>query len=157
MRVIVLRGIPGSGKSRYALNLVRNERNERVHIVSADHYFDRGLGYKFDPTKLGAAHGQCLRRYSEYVADASMTTSRIVMVVDNTNMSVVEMAPYMELAAAFRVPAEIIEFPCLVETAVQRNIHNVPRAAIEHMESIRARETLNMPARWKHRLHIEEA
>jgi len=158
MRVIVLRGLPGSGKSRFALNLIRteNQNHERVHVVSADHFFDKGLGYKFDPTKLGEAHNQCLRRYASYVADPGLKAARIVVVVDNTNLSVVEMAPYMALASAFGISAEIVEFVCSVDEATQRNIHNVPRDVIASMDARRASETANIPRWWKHRWYAEQ-
>lgn len=115
-KVIVMRGVPGSGKSQYA-------RGTGGVVVSADDFFVRvGKGaYAFDPTKLGEAHGMCLREFVEAVQG-----ERPLVVVDNTNTTTTEAAPYMAVAAAYGYEAEIHEIGCDPLVAAKRNVHGVP-------------------------------
>jgi len=53
--------------------------------------------------------------------------SDTVVIVDNTNTTAVEMAPYVAIANAYCVTGiEIVEMDCPVGLAAKRNIHNVP-------------------------------
>lgn len=153
--LIVLCGISGSGKSTLAQHLLttlplhgpirRHEGEEPVRhvIVSADDAFtDIETGdYRFDPSKLGWAHGRCFR-----LAISAVQRGHLV-IVDNTNCSVAEIAPYMALAQAYDRPARIIKVACDLETAIERNVHDVPRAAIERMAT--ALETMVLPPWWE--------
>lgn len=57
MKLLLVRGIPGSGKSTYAKQWA--EENNAVH-VEADMYFVQPSGhYAFDPKQIGAAHDWC--------------------------------------------------------------------------------------------------
>lgn len=124
-RVILMAGVPGSGKTHYvnALGLTRES------VVSADNYFVGSDGvYRFDPTKLGAAHGDCLRGFVGALMKGLET-----MVVDNTNTTVVEMAPYVALAAAYGYAVEIVRVVCDPAVAAARNTHGVPERAVRAM------------------------
>lgn len=135
--LIVLCGISGSGKSTMAQRLLATlplygvrrfvqEEPARFVIVSADDAFIDDAGdYRFDPAGIGFAHAQCFRLAIEAVQRGHL------VIVDNTNCSVAEIAPYMALAAAYDRPTKIIRVECDVETAIARNEHGVPRAAIE--------------------------
>ena len=140
MRVIVLRGIPGSGKSHQAASVTG------ATIVSADHFFLDAEGeYKFDPARLADAHAACLRRF----IDELTSPSSELLIVDNTNASVAEMAPYMAVASAFGAPAEIIEVACDPAVAAARNIHSVPADVVTRIhDTIRINDAL-IPAWWK--------
>jgi predicted kinase len=121
MRVIIMAGVPGSGKSTWI-----KENHTGAIICSADDYFV-GLGRNFDPSKLGEAHGACVRKFVLYVANHDDDEVREnVVIVDNTNTTVLEMAPYVAIAAAYGVSVEIVEMDCPVGLAAKRNIHNVP-------------------------------
>lgn len=151
--LIVLCGISGSGKSTLAQQLLstltlrgptrRREGDEpaRFVIVSADHYFldDDGV-YRFDGSKIGDAHAQCFRRAIDAVQRGHL------VIVDNTSCSIAEIAPYMALAQAYNRPARIIKVQCDIETAVARNEHGVPRAAIERMAA--ALSSMVLPPWW---------
>jgi hypothetical protein len=155
MRVEILRGLSGSGKSTYVAKM---KDDEVIKVVSADTFFTHEDGYHFDPCLLPAAHGECIRKFiylmqwtghkTKWGGDEKDPT---VVIVDNTNTTAAEIAPYYAIAEAYRVPVEIVEFDIDVEVAVARNLHNVPRRGIE-------RQAANMmqplPPWWKVRKAI---
>jgi predicted kinase len=143
--VIILQGIPGSGKSTFAKSLASivqalkinvwqreycADRDGDVIVVSADHFFtdDEGV-YNFDPKRIGDAHAACLRKFTSKV----LSERDLTIVVDNTNITNVEMAPYATLAAAFGHTCEIHTFHADPQTAFERCTHGVPKAVIQRM------------------------
>jgi predicted kinase len=174
--VVVLRGVPGSGKSR-----LQSTRWHDALVVSADHFFmhtpeckqERYIksneskadwvkrtqificdctGYHFDPTKLGEAHGACLRRFIDncrglfHAGGASFNT----IVVDNTNLSIAEMAPYVAVAQAYDIPVEIVTVVCDPAVAAKRNTHGVPEERVLKMAAALTEGTKAMPPWWRH-------
>jgi len=138
--VTILVGVPGSGKSHHTASLTG------AVVVSADHYFvELGGGtYAFDPSKLGAAHGQCLRRYTE-----ALQRGEAHVVVDNTNTTLLEMSPYISLALAYGYRVEIVRVTCDPAVAAARNTHGVPEGAIRAMhERITATFQTGLPPFW---------
>jgi predicted kinase len=129
-KVIVMQGIPGSGKSTDIKGQVWWMPSGGLAVVSADHYFvELGGGtYAFDPSKLPEAHGKCLRRFIE-----ALQAGAEVVIVDNTNTTAVECAPYMAAAAAWGYEAEIRRIECDPEVAAARNTHGVPAAGVKAM------------------------
>ena len=89
-KVTLLRGISGAGKSTYAAT-----NYPGAFVVSADSFFTFADGYKFNPTRLGEVHGLCLLNF----LDAAQRGRNVV--VDNTNITVEEIAPYYALAEAY--------------------------------------------------------
>ena len=137
--VIVLQGVSGSGKSTYARKLAEKARvaRQRVAIVSADRYFERSGTYTFDPLKLSEAHGQCFRYFIE---ELGLGTDLIV--VDNTNTTAVEMAPYMLAASAYQYTAEVQRVVCDPAVAAARNLHGVPATTVVRMAGSLASDVL---------------
>jgi predicted kinase len=124
-QVIVLRGLPGSGKS----TLIEREFPKAV-VVSADHFFINLAGkYCFDPSKIGEAHAACFRRYILLL----QTIKPELVIVDNTNTSEVEIAPYMLGAAAFEYEAKVVTVSCDPKVAAARNTHGVPEEVVLKM------------------------
>lgn len=122
----ILRGIPGSGKTHAINNTIKP--SGMTVICSADHYFEDSEGnYNFNPALLNEAHGACLKRYVQ----ALDTDCDII--VDNTNIRLWEVAPYVSLANAFEKDYEIIEIVCEPSKAAKRNTHGVPEAKILEM------------------------
>ena len=135
MKVFILQGVSGSGKSTLANSL-------RGEICSADSFFIKDGKYQFDISKLSEAHGKCLKKFIDMVQNNIK-----LIVVDNTNTTIEEIAPYFAVAQAYNYDIEIISLHCPVEIAAKRNVHNVPKKSIEYMQE----RIINMrfPYYWK--------
>jgi tRNA uridine 5-carbamoylmethylation protein Kti12 len=133
MRVIIMQGASGSGKSTHVQELmiqIFRDTGITARVCSADHFFMDGSEYKFDPTKLGEAHASCMRKFTqELVAEDNSK----VLIVDNTNTSKVEMAPYVAVAAAYGATVEIVRCVAPADVCASRNAHGVPAKACKAM------------------------
>lgn len=140
-------GMPGSGKSHYAKTLSQN--NLPSIVVSADHYFeDKPGGYKknFNRNDLSKAHGGCLRLFLVSLENGENLGINY-LIVDNTNLSAWEAAPYVCLAAAYGYECEIVRVNTPYETCLKRQTHNVPTKV---MKSMKWRwDKPNFPPFWK--------
>jgi predicted kinase len=119
--IYLLQGIPGSGKSTWA-----RERN--AVICSADDYFEKPDGYRFDPKKLGDAHAQCMRRFLDALMQGETS-----IIVDNTNTTQLELAPYYLVARAYNREVTLVRFNIDPKVAHARCVHGVPLDAIQRM------------------------
>jgi len=137
-KVILVRGISGSGKSTQVFALRKKyEMNTGTGpdfvTCSADYFFmDRGI-YNFDPIRLGQAHSWCLSSY----VDAIMKRTSVI-VVDNTFIHHWEMKNYLEaarLAGHYDVEVQEIQVKTVeqLKTCVRRNTHKVPGEIIFRM------------------------
>lgn len=145
MAVILMRGVSGAGKSTWINNLKKT--NPGVVVVSADHFFlDSNNNYNFDPAKLSEAHGACLRTFISFALGNPDQT----IVVDNTNTTPAECAPYMAIAAAYYHMAEIITLDCPPEVAASRNVHGVPLKTVIAQHERLTRGAKGFPPYWKH-------
>lgn len=120
VELLLIRGLPGSGKTTMAKKYAQLGY---VHC-EADHYFEVDGVYRFDGSKLRAAHDDCLRR-----AVAAMDAGHSV-VVANTFTRRWEMEPYLKAAKRRGVKARIIE-----ATGNWANAHGVPAEAVERMRA----------------------
>lgn len=135
MKVVILRGIPGSGKSFY---IAKNF--PEAMVCSADHFFRNVLNddnefeevYDFDITQLPEAHNRCMTFFLD-----SLKRKVPVIVVDNTFIREWEYQPYELAAKMMGYEVEIVEFR--VETieelklCVERNKHDVPLNVVADM------------------------
>lgn len=127
--VIILIGPPGSGKSTYSEGLQKGFPDV-VRICSADRY--PGLYDEkgdFHPSLLGVAHANCMKEFIEALQE------RIpVVVVDNTNTTAVEIAPYILVANSQGYDVALREFrTASSDVLFKRNVHKVPLETIERM------------------------
>lgn len=133
--VLVLRGVPGAGKStltRWLRAFAKHDGVERFDVFSADQYFTDVEGnYKFDVTKLSDAHSTCLRRF----VGRTGLASHGVVVVDNTATTNEEAAPYMAVGHAFGWRTRLVTVEADTRAAARRNIHGVPDLAVGSMAS----------------------
>lgn len=119
MKATILIGVSGSGKSTFAKSL-------GIKVVSADDYFMIDGRYEFDVNKLAEAHAYCLKQYVE------LCQSGKDVIVDNTNTSLVEIAPYVALGQAYG-EVECIFIDADWKLAAKRNSHGVGYQTIERM------------------------
>jgi tRNA uridine 5-carbamoylmethylation protein Kti12 len=82
--VVILRGLPGSGKSTFAtlLKIYAESRGLQAQICCADDYFIQSNGYKFEPGQLSNAHARC-EDYCFFALQRSVP----VVIIDNTNVT----------------------------------------------------------------------
>jgi hypothetical protein len=159
--VVILSGPSGSGKSTWVKNLYRVDPGtgqfawvekygiDPPHVVSADNYFiDRHGNYNFDPKQLPKAHGECLRKFVECVS-----TGKSFVVVDNTNCSIAEVAPYMALSNAYEYAVEVITMLPRggwldYQSYADRNLHGVPASGIQRQASNFTKMAAEWPVFW---------
>lgn len=138
-RVIILRGLPGSGKTTFIKAFAKQERAELVICSSNDSFVGSDGVYRFKPEKLGDAHDECFRKFSETLQSLQTleTESHTIVAVDNTATTLWEMAPYRMMARRYGLPVEFIEVGDQgdIDKLVERNVHGVPESAIRAMRS----------------------
>ncbi|CAN8012656.1 unnamed protein product [Ixodes pacificus] len=126
--LVLIRGLPGSGKSTLAEKI----RGRNGVVLSADHFFYRKGMYVFDRMRLSEAHEWNKRRASRAIQDG-----RSPVVIDNTNIEVWEMMPYVALALRARYRVVVLEpdtpWKFNPKQLTRRNTHGVPRRNIESM------------------------
>lgn len=126
-QVKILSGVSGSGKS-FLADVIMLDSTNTVTYCSADTFFIKDGVYLFNSTYLSDAHGHCFREFITGLQDRSE-----LIVIDNTNLSPEEIAPYILGAQAYRYEAEILtlrvdlkDLPLLVA----RNKHGVGEQSI---------------------------
>ncbi|XP_068870344.1 NEDD4-binding protein 2 isoform X3 [Aphelocoma coerulescens] len=128
--LVLLRGVPGSGKSYLARNLL--EDNPGGIILSTDDYFYKHGQYHYDPDCLGEAHDWNRKRAKEAF---EMRISPII--IDNTNIQAWEMKPYVTLAQQFKYKVMFREpdtwWKFKPKELERRNIHGVSKEKIIRM------------------------
>ena len=132
MKVILLRGISGSGKSTYTTSLVKGMKKVEYRICSVDNYFMNNGEYTFNPRLLDKAHRDCF-------CDFRIALERRVdlVIVDNTNTRLYELSPYVMTAKVNmrkNDTLEIIRLNCSVALAFDRNIHGVSYGSVDNMK-----------------------
>ncbi len=145
MHVFLLRGIAGSGKTSWIKKCEKDFylEGQLWVICSADHYHMKDGVYCYDPKNTGLAHDECLRRYLEALQQNKAHT----LFCDNTNTTLLELAPYYRLAEIHHAHVTIIQVMCDPIKAMHRNIHLVPPAVIWKMHQNILSERI--PDRWK--------
>lgn len=122
--LILLRGLPGSGKTTLAQELSDGGRHP---VCSVDDYFtDKITGeYRFEFDKNHLAYKAC-----EACVRAAMEEGRERIFVDNTFTLEWEMEPYFRLAADFRYTVHVLT---VENRHGGRNMHGVSREQLEKM------------------------
>ena len=143
-----------------------------ICLCSANHYFMVDGQYRFDPRQLPAAHAACLEKFVSALNGPEKRVTilrgipgsgkstyclkngdRLDIVVDNTNLSVSEVAPYAALALAYGKELEIVTLRVDPKLAAERNIHGVGEAGVQRMydRMIESDAHEFWPPWWNHR------
>jgi predicted kinase len=116
--LIIVRGIPGSGKTSFASFLGKA-------ICCADDYYVHDGEYKWKAEDIGKAHGWSQRKCRRFMK-AQVET----VIIANTNTTEREMQPYMDLARQFGY----MVYSIIVENRHgNESVHGVPEATLEKM------------------------
>jgi predicted kinase len=124
--LILIRGLPGSGKSTFARLL---SENGKYPVTSIDDYFtDPETGeYTFDPLKNYLAYKQCRDLTEKHLMEGIKK-----VFVENTFTIEWEMEPYFKLAKDYN-------YRLFVLTLENRhhgiNVHHIPQEQLEKMAS----------------------
>jgi predicted kinase len=123
-KLILLRGLPGNGKSTFAKSLVNKDYCHK----ETDMYFVDGDGnYKFEPSKIKDAHAWC-KEEVEFL----MKYEHSPIVVSNTFTQEWEMNDYYKMAEELGY----MVFSIIVENRHGgKNIHGVPDDKLEIMKN----------------------
>jgi predicted kinase len=121
----LVRGIPGSGKSTFAKNLVGEK--DYCHKEADMFFVDREGNYNFEPSKIKDAHQWCQEEM-----DFLMGLGHSPVVVSNTFTQERELQPYYELAIkyGYYVTSIIVE-----NRHGGTNEHGVPEDKLEIMKN----------------------
>jgi uridine kinase len=125
--LILLRGLPGSGKTTLGEVILHSTQGSKPDVISADNYFidDKG-NYNFDPTKLKEAHNNC-----QQICAERMRLEFSKVVVANTFTEEWEMKPYFDMAERYKYRIHTI----IVENRHGgKNIHGVPDEKLQQMK-----------------------
>jgi hypothetical protein len=142
MQVIIMTGPSGSGKSTWA------DKTDGT-IVSADRYFlDNHKNYRFDPAKLSKAHGYSMREFI-----LNLEARHPLVIVDNTNCSIAEIAPYISVSNAFFYDVRVVTLMPVggyldLSVFANRNLHNVPLETVTKQAVNFSKMQLEWPRFW---------
>ncbi len=131
--LILLRGVPGSGKttvadvlSTFSSNGILGSFEHKYTVCTADDYFMKDGEYKWDPKFIGAAHKWCQDKCRK-----AMENGEYKVFVANTNTQMKEMKVYFDMAKEFGYKV----FSLVVENRHGgKNEHGVPEATLKAME-----------------------
>jgi predicted kinase len=133
--VLLLRGLPGSGKSTFA-----KAQPDSVIVSASDYFhFPRGpvprvegpIGeHDYDHSESRHSHDYCLRKFIQIV----QSRDRRNIIVDNTNTNPFSMAPYIGIARAYGLSVRIIEFVADLHECHARQRHDVPKHVMLRMD-----------------------
>lgn len=116
--MIIIRGLPGSGKTTLAKAMRGHKHFE------ADLFFERSGKYEFDPSQVNEAHIWCAGKVMESLLHGEN------VVVSNTFSRLFEMEKYLEAAAHTGCSVRLIE-----ATGNWQNKHGIPEAVIDRMRN----------------------
>jgi len=116
--LVLLRGIPGSGKSTYA----KNHFSDHM-LLEADMYHMVCGVYQYKPENIVSAHDWCFKTTEIYLNNG------FGVVVANTFVKCWEVFKYVDLANKLHIPCYIYSIQGEFES-----IHNVPSDVIQRMK-----------------------
>ena len=146
--LLICRGLPGSGKS-----FVAKQAGKGGVIFSTDDFWYKNGEYVYDEKFAGEAHKWNQKRTKE-----AMENGISPIVVDNTNVSLYEIRPYVEMAIKHGYKVEYLEpntpWKFDVDELVKRNTHGLTQEGIQKMlerwdSDFTTEDVLNSKAPWE--------
>lgn len=133
--MVLLRGIPGSGKSYLAKEIVQEvygTTNYSDYIFSADDYFSLSGRYRYVREKISEAHA-----WNQNRALLNVRSGLSPIIIDNTNVKIWEMKIYVQMAIEHGYYIQVLEpatpWAFNHHELAKRNKHDVPREKIRDM------------------------
>ncbi len=127
-KIVLIRGLPGSGKSSYAQKL----KEKGALIFNNDELLTANGIYKWDAELALMAHFLNQKRVCQ-----AMREGKEFIVVDNTNILPYHMAPYIRLAHHYKYEYELFEMDTPwaldIEELEKKNTHDVPLSVLDEM------------------------
>jgi predicted kinase len=122
--LILLRGLPGSGKSSLAKVL---SENDKYPVLSIDNYFTNPVtgNYTFDPYKNHLAYKECESKTEDHLRSA---TPKVF--VDNTFTIEWEIEPYFKLAEKYNYRVYVVT---VENRHGSSNIHSISNEQLQKM------------------------
>ena len=108
--LIILRGMPGSGKTSFAHELAYcvQRRRLRTEVCSADEFFYNELGeYVYDRAKIKDVHQMCKQRFK-----AALSRGVDCVIIDNSNLNIWEVNDYHNEGFISGYDVKYVEFNC---------------------------------------------
>lgn len=138
MKVTILRGISGSGKTTWT-----KKNAPDATIVSTDNFFIVDGVSVYDASKLEENHRKAFRLFLD-----SLAASKEWIIVDNTNVNAWEYSPYVLAAGAYDYDIEILTFECSADVAWSRK-QLLSEEKLRNIAETFVRETDRMPRKFK--------
>lgn len=136
-KLIICRGLPGSGKSTTAKRLYERLMQEGFNACteSADYFFQPFMGgYRYNKDHVPEAHWYC----KASVAKALAIDGYNIVIVDNTNIKQEHYQYYIDLAKKYDYDVEFLIPNTMwawdVDECFKRNTHGVPKETIQRMK-----------------------
>src|SRR5215472_11520474 len=108
MRIVVLVGLPGSGKSTYLQQFRGGLSSDAIRLLLSDDATDQTI------------HTQVFQTV-RYILEQRLTIGRPVTYIDATNLTPEERLPYIEIARAHGCEIEAIYFDAPLAVCLERN------------------------------------
>ncbi len=138
--MIILRGLSGAGKTTW-----QRIHRPRVVICTTEAFFKPG-----DRTlQFSHASAACFKAAIQAVESGTPS-----IIIDNTNTSVAEVAPYVALAEAFGYSWSVLTIHADIDRAWNRNVHGTPWSSMARMKA--RMDAFDPPTWWWHQGRIED-